>query len=88
MSDPQRTYLVLHAKGHTATTKPATRAGAEVDIHATPADAWTAYLKMVRANEGPTPKPEAYVIVGAAVAGDLITLDWTSAKSASELLPA
>ena len=88
MSDPQRTYLALHAKGHTATTKPATRAGAEVGIHVTPADAWTAYLATVRENEGPTPKPEAFVIVGAELADDLITFDWTSAKSASELLPA
>ena len=88
MSDPQRTYLVLHAKGHTVTTKPATRAGAEVDIHATPVDAWAAYLGTVRENEGPTPKPEAYVIVGAELTDDLITFDWTSAKSATELLPA
>ena len=88
MSDPQHTYLVLHAKGHTATAKPATRAGAEVGIHATPADAWAAYLGTVRENEGPTPKPEAYMIVGAVVADDLITFDWASAKSATELLPA
>lgn len=85
MSD--RTYLVLHAKGHTAATKPATREGAEVDIHATPADAWAAYVAAVRANEGPTPKPEAFVVVGAEVEGDLITFDWPDARPASDLAP-
>jgi hypothetical protein len=88
MSDPQHTYLVLNAKGHTAATKPATRANAEppeLGLYSTPADAWIAYLETVQQNEGPTPKPEAFVIVGAVVVADLITFDWSDTRPAGEL---
>lgn len=86
MSDPQHTYLVLHSQGGTATSKPATCDVFEVGIHATPADAWAAYLELVAQNGGKPPKPEAFVLVGVIVA-DLITFDWTDVHQASELAP-
>ena len=87
MSDPQHTYLVLHSQGGTVTSQPATCDVFEVDIHATPADAWAAYLDLVAQNGGQPPKPEAFVLVGVTVADDLITFDWADVHQASELAP-